>query len=213
MQISSSTPAIFMPHFIVGYIIWQLFGGFINETNGLFKRYKANIYQGEFRYTDLVLMSNTELLIQFMHQLPIAIIGVAIFTDLTLQNVLLALPGLIIIIYTGFLLSVIFGILCTRIRDLGQLLPSVVQMGFLATPIIWLPSTIGGGMGGRGSIFEVYIDYNPFYQYVEMFRSPLVGRGLSSYTVIFVLISTLILTLLAIYVYGRFKNYIVYWMG
>jgi lipopolysaccharide transport system permease protein len=58
-------------------------------------------------------------------------------------------------------------ILCTRYRDLPQIIANLLQIAFYVTPIVWAPSFLPGG--------GWLLDINPFYHLIELVRAPLLG--------------------------------------
>lgn len=53
-----------------------------------------------------------------------------------------AIPALFLIAINAVWVSLVFGILSTRYRDISPLLGSIVQLLFFMTPIIWTEQTL-----------------------------------------------------------------------
>lgn len=212
MDISNADGQAFMPHFVIGYVIWGLISGYLIEAPGLFGRYRANILQGDFRYTDLVIMSNLELLLQFMHHIPIIVLCCVYFKTLTSAYALMSLVGFALIIFNGFTLSVLLGLFCVRVKDIGHLLITLTQMAFLATPIIWMPKTTAAGLSANKGVFQTYMDFNPFYHFLELARAPLLGKPVADLSYIAVGSISLISFLFASFAYKHYRNSIVFWL-
>jgi lipopolysaccharide transport system permease protein len=62
----------------------------------------------------------------------------------------------------------VLGPLCLRFRDVAQVIVNLMQILFFVTPIIWNPD--------QHRVPEVFVQYNPLYYLVEIFREPLLGR-------------------------------------
>src|SRR5438552_2086218 len=72
------------------------------------------------------------------------------------------IPALGLIVLNCIWVSLCFGILATRYRDIGPLLFSVVQLLFFMTPIIWNDETLRQQGAGRWSSI---IELNPLLHY------------------------------------------------
>lgn len=85
---------------------------------------------------------------------------------------LLAIPGLLLYAALGFMLALGLGPLCTRFRDLAQVVGSAVQFAFFMTPIFWdvshLPET------------PIFVDANPLHHLIEIVRAPMLGAPASA---------------------------------
>ena len=82
--------------------------------------------------------------------------------------------------------SLCFGILATRYRDIGPLLASLVQLLFFMTPIIWNESTLQ--QQGAGQYARI-VELNPLLHYLDIVRAPLLGadQELQHWVVVLVL--------------------------
>ena len=101
--------------------------------------------------------------------------------------------------------STILALLGTRFRDIPILVASLIQIVFFMTPIMWSPSILPVR-------YHYIIDLNPFAQFMELFRNPLLGSLPSNYA----LITTLVLTILGIFssfiIFSRYRARIAYWL-
>ena len=78
---------------------------------------------------------------------------------------LLAIPGFALVVLCLSWLAFFFGIVCTRYRDLPQIVASVLQVGFYFTPIIWMPVLLPERLGAN------LLNWNPFYHMLEVMRT------------------------------------------
>jgi ABC-type polysaccharide/polyol phosphate export permease len=118
---------------------------------------------------------------------------------------LLAVPGLALVLINGLWVSLLFGIICLRFRDVPPLVSSALQIAMLITPLFWPADTL------TGSKRFVFVELNPLYHVVDVVRGPLVGRmpEATSYAVMVALaIGGWWLTYA---MFKRFRKRIAYW--
>lgn len=115
--------------------------------------------------------------------LPLIVIGSVLVNNILLLIAILAIftllghcPGIdalwlpvlfIIPIALGLGVGLIFGVLNVFIRDVGQVIPVVMQFGFWFTPIVYTPSIIPEAYRG-------WLIYNPMYHVSSAFQNVLV---------------------------------------
>jgi len=210
--LSNVSTSIFIPHMTIGLVCWTLLGGFINRSHSLFNRNVAYLVQGHTRHTDIVLIDNAELIVHFMHQ-AILILAVCLFYKTTTSPyAFMCIPGFLIVILNGYWISMVFGILGARYKDLGEIVGSIVSIAFLATPIIWMPVRDGAALGGRGTILQAYMTYNPFYHFLEIIRAPLMNIPIEPLTWYVVGGFTIFGYSLVVFVYWRYRHMVVIWV-
>lgn len=118
----------------------------------------------------------------------------------------LSLPGFLLVLLNLAWIAFLLGILCTRYRDLPQMIGSILQVLFYLTPIMWLPSLLPE----RASLF--LLDLNPAYHLVEVVRAPLLGQAP---TVANWQVSLAIAAggwFATAFLYSRYKGRIAYWL-
>jgi ABC-type polysaccharide/polyol phosphate export permease len=81
---------------------------------------------------------------------------------------LLALPGLVLVYINLAWLTLSLGIICTRYRDVQQIVNTGIQIMLFATPILWPISALGS------AVIIAYI--NPLYHIMELVRAPMLGN-------------------------------------
>jgi lipopolysaccharide transport system permease protein len=87
-----------------------------------------------------------------------------------LQSGLLPLVNLLLFVYWVPLLLCLVG---ARYRDLFQLVPIVVQLIFLLSPILYQKTSLGK--------LSWIADFNPFYSYISSLRHALLQGEISMY--------------------------------
>ena len=103
-----------------------------------------------------------------LHNVVIVLIVFAIYDVWPGWAGLWALPGLLLWLVDGVAACMLLGAVCARFRDIPQIVASIMQIAFYATPIVWKASQIRQG--------AEYMPLNPFYSMLEIVR----GRSTAS---------------------------------
>ncbi len=196
----------FLPFLTAGLIIWGLISSVLIDSTNVFVGAEAVIKQ-----LPLPLFSHVER--QFFRNLIIFFHNLIIFPFVCLivgKNInfyiLLVLPGLLLLSLNLLWISLVLSIICTRFRDLGQIVSSVLQVFFYLTPIMWLPTLLPQ----RAS--NMIIDCNPFYHLIEVVRLPLLGKIPSIENYLNVTAYLLIGWVVAITLFNKYRSRIPYWL-
>jgi len=184
---------------------------YLSRAPGIFVRNRPYIVDGNRSLTDAIMLDNLELIVQFSHRIFI-VLGICIFFKTgSPLGALKSLLGLALIIFNGFCFSVILSILASRFKDLHEAVTPLNSMFFLATPIIWMP---GPGIGqGKGAILSAYMNFNPFYHFLEIFRAPLLSKPISDITIIFVGVTTILGLIFCSILYAKTRTILPYWLN
>ena len=82
---------------------------------------------------------------------------------------LLALPGLFLVVVNVTWVATTLAIISTRYRDVQQIVTTIVQLMMFATPIMWLASSLGDAI--------IVAEVNPLYHLIEIVRAPMLGEA------------------------------------
>jgi lipopolysaccharide transport system permease protein len=194
----------FIPFLCVGLLVWNLIASYLIESGTLFTGSESYIKQIRLPYSTYVYRSSWAKLIIFAHNF-IIYLGVLIYFQIWPGAVaLLAIPGLMLVVLNGTIVSFTIGIISARFRDIPQLIASIVQILFFLTPIFWKPESLRG---------HAYItDFNPFFHLLEIVRAPLLGNLPSTTNYLAVMVLTLINLAIAGAFFSRFRARIAYWI-
>ena len=196
----------YMPFFAAGIILWTLIGETLREGCEVFTRADALIKSVPTALMVYVHRMMARQVIIFGHNAILIVILWAIFPWPLGLTTLLAIPGLIIVMLVLAGGTLLLAILCTRYRDIPQIVSALLQLVFLLTPVMWMPDSI------RGKAASVLLDFNPFYYLIEIVRGPLLGRPPEGYVWIVACCFALVSLLAGHAIYGRFKHRVAYWL-
>ncbi|GAA4681520.1 ABC transporter permease [Gordonia humi] len=201
----------FLPYVLLGFIFWGfietsiLDGSVVFSTNeGLIKQLPAPISVHVYR---VVWRS----LIIFAHNIVIYVIVFAIFRPPIGWTAFLVFPALALFVLNATWVTIVFGILSTRFRDIGQLLTTAVRLVFFMTPIIWSAGTLDAA-GDGGSSKLKFVEINPMFHYLEISRGPLLGQHVEFYHWGIVLGCTALGWIAALLVMRNFRARVAYWV-
>jgi len=201
------TPMVeYLPFLAAGNILWAFITGTINEGCNGFIEAEGTIKQLPiplFVYILRVLWRNFLILSHNILILPI----VFLFTGQVIgPEVLLAIPGLLLVSFCLGWMAFLFAILCARYRDLPQIVASVLQVIFYLTPIIWMPSLLPDRLGAT------FLQLNLFYHLLELIRAPLLGTLPSLNSWLAVLIIAIVGWSFTLLIFLRFRHRVAYWL-
>jgi lipopolysaccharide transport system permease protein len=119
-------------------------------------------------------------------------------------EVLLLLPGLLLVAANAFFVSLFLGMLCARFRDIAPIVASLMQLAFFMSPVLWKPELLGEK--------AVWLPLNPFYTVMETVRGPLVEGGVSALVWLSAILYTLLIGAVALAFFIRFRGRIAFWV-
>ena len=194
----------YAPFLALGFIIWTLIAGFINEGCATFTNAQSIIKQVDLPLTVHVYRVVWRNLIIFFHNFTIFFVVAVIFSIWPNWTALLVLPGLALICLNGVWVGLLFGLVSARFRDVPPIMDSIIRIAFFVTPIIWMPELLPGR--------AVLLDFNPFFHYVELVRAPLLGQAPEPVSWLAVLCITLGGWLLTFVLFRNYQRRLAYWV-
>jgi ABC-2 type transport system permease protein len=227
----------FMPYVTVGFMIWYFISACVLEGTETFI---AN--EGLIRFLPAPLMIYVfrtvwRQILFFAHNVVVYVVVLAIFFNqldepYRMINVvpgtdgepgilhpglswwaLLAIPAFVLIVINGLWVTLLFGIISARFRDIPPVVASFMQLFFTMTPIIWTTDLLSGGAPGSiKAIIEQLAKLNPFYHFIEIFRAPLVGQVQSWTHWVVVGGITVVGWTLALVALRNYRSRVAYWV-
>ena len=196
----------FLPSVAIGIIVWGLLSVTVSEGCDSFSSARDTILQVKMPLSIHILRVVTRNLIIFGHNALIIPIVFIIFAKPIGWLSFYALMGLLLLILNITWISFILSIVCTRFRDVTEIIKNLMQVMFYATPIIWgaemLPKNIG----------ETILNINPFYHLITIIRAPLLGQTPTFLNWVIPLSMALIGWVLALAFFGHYCKRVAYWL-
>lgn len=215
----------YIPHLALGIIFWALFTGNINTACRIFVMSAGTIKTVPLPLHTHLLQLYWQNLILLGHNLLI-VPGIWWYAGISLHpSMLLALPGLLLLQINLAWLGLLLAIVCTRFRDLEQIINNLMQISYFLTPIMWLPDRLLGkvlipvpwirwdGNSWMPETFKLDLLYlNPFYHLLELVRAPLLVKPVDLQHWWFGGVLAVLGWICAIVVFQKTRKKIVYWI-
>lgn len=197
--------ASYFPFLATGILGWNLISSTLNDATMTFVSAEPFIKQMKQPYLGFVFQSVTRNFIVFFHHLLVLVPLIFLSYFKLNLNTLFIVISLLILWVNAVSYSTLLAFLGTRFRDVPILVASFIQIIFFLTPIIWSPSSLPRG-------YHYIIDLNPFAQFMELFRNPLLGKLPSQYALLTCLGLTIVGIFSAFIVFSRYRARISYWL-
>jgi lipopolysaccharide transport system permease protein len=194
----------YMPFLALGYIMW----GFISQTTSesfiSFQESDRVIRQIRLPYSIYVLRVVWRNFIVFLHTIVIFIPVAIIFDVRPGFTGLLALPGLALVYINQAWLTLSLAIICTRYRDVQQIVGTGIQIMLFTTPIMWPVSALGSAV--------IIAHVNPLYHMIELVRAPMLGHVPSTLSWLAVIACAIVGWTIAMLLLRRAARRLVFWL-
>jgi ABC-type polysaccharide/polyol phosphate export permease len=194
----------YFPFLAVSIVLWSLISTLITDSCTAFISAEGYIKDLKLPYTVHVLRIVWRNLIMFAHNLVAVIVVLAIFRPNWDSSVLLVPFGVLLIAINGVWFGILLGLLCTRFRDIPQVVASLLQLAFFLTPILWKPTMLGK--------YQWALDFDPLYVFMEIVRAPLLGEPIRLKLWLLALLVTVAGWTVSMLFFARFRARIAYWL-
>ena len=205
-QIFNSPMAEFLPFLAAGMIFWGFISSVITDGCTGFIAAESIIKQLPIPlFVHILRMIWRNLLIMAHNIVIIPLVFLAVGKSVSWMA-FISIPGLFLLVANLTWIALTLAIICTRYRDMPQIVGSILQILFYLTPIMWMPNLLPK----RAGLY--LLDLNPAYHLLEIVRAPLLGQLPTLMNWEVSLGFALVGWGLAIAVYGRYKQRIAYWL-
>lgn len=196
----------YLPFLGISLVLWTYIVSTITDSTNAFTQSQQLIKQVDVpSYLPIIRVFSKNSVI-FAHNFSIVALIMVVFSRKPGLELLLLIPGLLVVAWVMIAVSTIAGIVSARYRDLSPIISSILMVSFYVTPIIWMPSDL------PKQFREPILAFNPFFHLMDLIRGPLLGSvpSLTSW-----LVGLGILTIfsgLALLITRRYAWKIVYWL-
>ncbi|MFY2598805.1 ABC transporter permease [Achromobacter xylosoxidans] len=205
-QIFKSPMDEFLPFLSAGLVLWGFISTTITEGCSGFIAGEAVIKQLPIPLSVHVFRVIWRNLIILAHNIVIFPLVLVAVQKAPTWDVLMAIPGLMLLIINLSWIAIFLGIVCTRYRDIPQIISSFLQVVFYLTPIMWLPSLLPSRAG------SYMLDLNPFYHFIQIVRAPLLDQVPSAENWVVSTGIAVVGWIVTLVLFGKYRRRIAYWL-
>ncbi|WP_295404550.1 ABC transporter permease [uncultured Thiocystis sp.] len=194
----------YLPFLAAGFVIWGLISTMILDGCQAFIVAEGMIRQLNAPVSIYAYRGLWSVLIAFAHNIWI-FFAVALWFSVELNwNFLWLLPAVVLLLLNGLWMSLLFGLLSARFRDVPLIIGSIVQVLFFITPVIWRPDMLPGR--------ALLLHLNPLYHMVEIARAPMLGHPPALDNWLVVILLALLGWAITLFFYSAYRWRIAYWV-
>jgi len=196
----------YVPFLATGVIIWTLISTTISEGCLCFVESEAIIKQLPiplFVHVFRAVWRNT--LILFHNILILPLIFIFLSQSVT-PLMLLAIPGFLLLIFNLVWIALLLGIISARFRDFPNIINSLLQIAFYVTPVIWMPKLLSE------RVEFMILDFNPFYHFIEIIRSPILDSWPNPMSWLIVGVIGVIGWFATLFIASRYQDRVAFWV-
>jgi ABC-type polysaccharide/polyol phosphate export permease len=194
----------YLPYLATGIIVWGLISALVSEGCQTFIESDWLIRQIDLPLAMFPMRVVWRNFIVFLHNVAIYLLLLMVLPIPIRWATLTAIPALLLLLSNGLWCGILLGMMSARFRDLPQIVSSLMQVAFFATPIIWSADALSGK--------TVLVTANPFFHLIEIVRSPLIGRSVPVHSWIVTCVISLAGWTMALLVFRHFHRRISYWV-
>ncbi|WP_250462455.1 ABC transporter permease [Microbulbifer litoralis] len=182
-------PAEYLPYLVLGVSLWGFVSGSIQYGCVALINNEKFIYFDNARLFFFVFKGVMREFLFASLLMSWSLFLTCVLTDVAVVSLLLFMLGMALVFVAVYLVACILAFICLVRADVTHFISSMMNVFFIATPIIWDSSDAPG--------LQKLMVYNPFYYLIEVMRSPVLGRELppTLYVFFIVLIPVLLLLL------------------
>ena len=195
----------YLPFLAAGLVAWTFATALISEGCSTYTAGVNLITQLNFPYTVLNFMVVWRNIIVFFHNILIVVVVVIALKIPVNWHTLLLIPGLVIVALNGAWMTILFGMVSARFRDVPPLVGNIITLLMFVTPIFWFSSQLGAGA-------QPIVTYNFMYHLIEVMRAPMLGTAPPLLSYAFTIGGVIIGWLVTFDLYARFRRRIPYWL-
>ena len=187
-----------------GYVLWMFYSDVVIRSGTVFATHGVFIQQMSLPKSVYILRMVAAEFISFMYAFIVVVVPSLLWADLLSWRVFLAFAGFVLILVNVISISMLVAVVALRYRDVAPMVGHIMRPLLFVTPIIWTADKFPER--------AFFIDWNPFYHMVEIFRAPLLGKeaSIESYAVVFGF--TAFTLFLSLFIFIRYRSRIAYWV-
>lgn len=178
----------YFAYICIGLGVWGFISKSVIRSASYIDKYSHSIANSRYPLLSYVVTEVLFCAIIFIVVLPF-LVGVSIYYNgFSFPALFISCIGTLFIFLAGVGFGMLVGSISAFLPDIREIITAIMRIAFLVTPIIWKPERLGE--------HDRFLIFNPFYPYIEMIRTPLLGGEVSNTTFLLVVSITVVLLLL-----------------
>ncbi|WP_230492779.1 ABC transporter permease [Martelella alba] len=194
----------FIPSLTVGLLLWQFMSGCVTESPAVFVRQSKIIRNLRLPLLIHPIQLIVRQMICLAHNLLVLLAVWLVYPQPLGWFTLLGLAGFIIVMLNLLWITLLFGLIGARFRDVEQIVQSLMPIVFFLTPVIYRAGHLG--------ISQVIIWLNPFSYFITLVRDPLFGHAPDTFVYLAAIISALLGWALTLWLFNRYAPRLAFWI-
>lgn len=195
----------YLPYVGVGHILYLFFSQSVNDSTGVFVADSRLYLNDKLPFMTSISAHLYRNIVIFLHNIPTIILLITWSSHARFSFSISLLYGVFFSSFFIFFASYFFAVICTRFRDLIQLVGLLFQLIFLVTPIMWKITFLPDYAQG-------YVFINPFASILELIRNPIIGIEVNQLALISIISWTILFSILSYFSYKFMNKKIIFWI-
>lgn len=171
----------YVPYITAGFMAWWFISGCLTESCSAFITNSQLIANQPLPLGIYVLRVIARQVLLFAHNFIVLVVVAAVFLIRPNAQLLLFVPGFLLVLALLLTLGVFLAIVCARYRDIPHTVTNLLQISMFITPIMFMKDMLGS----RSRLAT----WNPFYHMVDAIRAPLLGEAPDASTWVFLIVA------------------------
>ncbi|WPY00464.1 ABC transporter permease [Candidatus Trichorickettsia mobilis] len=196
----------YLPYFATGFLFWQYISSCIMDGSNIYissTGYLIGLSLPKLSYINSLFIKN---IIILAHNLPVIVVTYLIcMQKISISALFIALLGFICTSIFLFPITVILAIFSVRFRDFPNIIASIIQIVFYATPIMWKIELVAPR-------FHDYIFLNPLAIFLSLCRDSLLEITIPYQYWLAAICYISASWIVAILFFSKFRHRITYWL-
>ena len=130
--------ATMVPYVTVSYILWLYIACVLGDAAHAFVKSASFFFNQKMTFSVAIYALVYRQILILAHNAVIIAIVFLVFVRPLGWIALLAIPELILTTITSGLFAYLIAVICTRYRDMAQIVESILQIAFFVTPVLWM---------------------------------------------------------------------------
>ncbi len=196
----------YFPFLTSGLIVWTTFSTTVQEGSIALTAGEAILKQLRMPYSLFIYTVIWRNIIIFFHHILVYIVIALIYEVHFSFYTLLSLIGLALQVLNSSWMVMVVAIICTRYRDVQQLIQHFLQIAMFLTPIFWKPSQLAGLKS------QLLVDMNFLFHVIDVVRAPLLGNVPAFNSYVQVVIVGVAGWIFALGLYAKQRHRLIFWL-